>query len=196
MKVLVACEYSGVVRDAFRNKGHDAYSCDIIDCDGDQRWHIKGDVLNILNDSWDLMIAHPPCTHIAVSGCRHFDKKRADGRQQAAIEFFMQLINAPIDKICVENPVSIMSTVYQKPTQYVQPYQFGDPVSKKTCLWLKNLSQLVPTNVVQPKKTTTASGKVYDAWWLYTSGLPIKDRGRVRSKTFQGIADAMANQWG
>ena len=139
MRVLVACEYSGVVREAFRSKGHQAFSVDLLDSDDDSPFHYKDDAFNIIKFGWDLLIAHPPCTHIAVSGGRHFEKKRADGRQQEGIDLFMRFVNASVDKIAVENPVSIMSSIYRKPDQYIQPYEFGDPVSKKTCLWLKNL---------------------------------------------------------
>ena len=195
MRVLVACEYSGVVRDAFKALGHDAWSCDILPTESLGN-HIQGNCLEILNSGWDLMIAHPPCTHIAVSGSRHFRQKILDGRQQSGIDFFIKLVNAPIAKIAIENPVSIMSSKYRRPDQYIHPYEFGDPVSKKTCLWLKGLPPLVPTRIVKPTKTQTTSGRVYDSWWLWTSSLPSKIRGKVRSKTFPGIAKAMAEQWG
>lgn len=196
MRVLIACEYSGVVREAFRKLGHDAWSCDLLPADDASTFHIQGDAFDVINQGWDLMIAHPPCTHIAVSGGRHFEQKRKDGRQQEGIDLFMQFINAPIDKIAVENPISIMSTLYRKPDQYIQPYEFGDATSKKTCLWLKGLPKLVPTNIVVPEKITNSKGKTYDKWWYETCSLPLSIRGKVRSKTFQGIADAMANQWG
>ena len=196
MKVLVASEYSGVVRNAFIKRGHDAWSCDLLPADDKSEYHYQEDVFKILEKDWDLMIAHPPCTHIAVSGGRHFAKKIADGRQKQGIDFFISLAEAPIEKIAIENPISIMSTVYQKPTQYIQPYQFGDPVSKKTCLWLKNLPKLKETNIVEPIKITNSNGKTYDKWWYETCSLPLSIRGKVRSKTFNGIANAMAEQWG
>lgn len=197
MRVLIACEESQAVCKAFRELGHEAYSCDIQDCSGGHpEWHIKGDVLAQLDKGWDLMVAHPPCTHIAVSGAAHFAKKRADGRQQEAIDFFMALINAPIPKIAVENPVCIMSSVYRKPDQVIQPYEYGDKASKKTCLWLKGLPKLVPTNIVEPEYIITSKGTKYDKWWYETCLIPLKYRGKARSKTFMGIAKAMAEQWG
>ena len=189
MKVLVACEFSGVVREAFAAKGHDAMSCDLepTDIPGN---HYQGDVMDIINDGWDMMIAHPPCTHLAVSGARHFAQKRADGRQQQGIDFFMKMINAPIDKIAVENPVGIMSTIYKKPSQIIQPWQFGEDASKKTCLWLKNLEPLKPTKVIikdrYSNQTPSGQNKLG----------PSEDRWKERSITYQGIADAMAEQWG
>lgn len=199
MKVLVACEESQTVCKAFRIKGHEAYSCDIIECSGGHpEWHIQDDVLNVIDsEKWDIMIAHPPCTHLAVSGARHFKEKREDGRQQAAIDFFMKLINASINKICVENPICIMSTQYKKPTQIIHPYMFGDNSTKSTCLWLKNLSKLEATNIIIPEKHITKNGRVYDKWWYETSCISnLNERSKVRSKTFQGIANAMADQWG
>lgn len=198
MRVLVACEFSGTVRDAFLKRGHYAMSCDLEPCDstasGD---HYQGNVLDILNQGWDLMIAHPPCTHLAVSGARHFAKKIADGRQQQGIDFFMQLINAPIDKIAVENPIGIMSTKYRKPDQIVQPYEYGHETTKATCLWLKNLPLLVPTNVVDKGEIVTfSSGKRMSKWYADSAKHSPKERERIRNKTFQGIADAMADQWG
>ncbi len=152
MKILVACEESQAVTIELRKLGHEAYSCDILPCSGGHpEWHIQGDVLEHLNDGWDMMIAFPPCTHLAVSGAAWFKEKIADGRQQQGIDFFMEMINAPIEKIAVENPVSVMSTKYRKPDQIINPFQFGDPVPKKTCLWLKNLPLLEPTNIVEPE---------------------------------------------
>lgn len=196
MRVLVACEYSGVVREAFRELGYDAWSCDLLPADDSSPYHYQGDAFDIVGHGWDLMIAHPPCTHIAVSGGRHFEQKRKDGRQQEGIDLFMRFINAPISRVAIENPVSIMSTKFRKPDQYVQPYEFGDATSKKTCLWLKGLPKLVPTNIVVPEKIINSKGKVYDKWWYETCSLPLSVRGKVRSKTFQGIANAMAQQWG
>lgn len=191
MKVLIACELSGIVRDAFKAKGHDAWSCDLLPTEKEGN-HIQGDVLNILNDGWDLMIAFPPCTHLAVSGARWFKEKRADGRQQQGIDFFMDLINAPIVKIAIENPVGIMSTHYRKPDQIIQPWQFGDEFQKTTCLWLKNLPLLKYTNIVgKGEFITYSSGRKMSKWYAEKYG-----DGKSRSVTFQGIADAMADQWG
>jgi hypothetical protein len=146
MRVLIACEESQAVCIALRAKGHEAYSCDIQDCSGGHpEWHIKDDVLKVINEGWDMMIAFPPCTDLAVSGARYFEQKRKDGRQQQGIEFFMALANAPIRKIAIEKPVGVMSKVYRKPDQIIQPYYFGDPERKTTCLWLKNLPKLLHT---------------------------------------------------
>lgn len=160
MKILIACEFSGRVRDAFSRLGHDAWSCDLIDTESHGN-HIIGDVLDIIDNSWDMLIAHPPCTHLAVSGARYFKDKQADGRQQAAINFFMDLANASIPKICVENPVSIMSSKWRKPDQIIQPWQFGHGESKKTCLWLKGLPRLEPTKIVEPEYIIGKDGKRY-----------------------------------
>ena len=184
MRVLVACEFSQIVTKAFRKKGHDAYSCDLLPTEGNPDWHIQGDVLKILDNDWDMMIAFPPCTHLAVSGARWFKEKQKDGRQQKAIEFFLKLINAPIKKIAVENPICIMSTIYKKPDQIIQPWMFGHGETKATCLWLKNLPVLKPTNIV--------SGREQRIWKLP----PSKDRAKLRSLTFTGIANTMADQWG
>lgn len=181
MKVLVACEFSGIVREAFAKLGHDAWSCDVLHTEQPGN-HIHGDVLEALDNGWDLMIAHPPHTHLAVSGARWFkDKKR---EQDEAIDFFMALVNADIPKIAVENPISIMSSVYRKPDQIIQPWQFGHGETKATCLWLKNLPKLNPTNVVDGREARVHRMP------------PGPDRWRERSRTFQGIADAMAEQWG
>lgn len=183
MRILVACEYSGTVRDAFRNMGHDAVSCDLLPTDVPGPHH-QGSVLDIIDDGWDMMIGFPPCTHLAVSGARWFAAKRADGRQQQGIDFFMALANANIPKIAIENPVCIMSTQWRKPDQIIQPWQFGHGETKATCLWLKGLAQLRPTDIVD--------GREQRIWKLP----PSEDRWKIRSKTFQGIADAMAQQWG
>lgn len=180
MRVLIACEESGTVRDAFIKRGHDAVSCDIIPTSSPGP-HLEGDVLGIL-DGWDMMIAFPPCTHLAVSGARWFKDKQVE--QAKAIRFFMALADAPIEKIAIENPISIMSTRWRKPDQIIQPWQFGHGETKATCLWLKNLSLLVPTNIVQGREARIHRMP------------PGPDRARERSKTFQGIADAMADQWG
>ena len=191
MKVLVACESSGTVRDAFLRLGHDAMSCDLLPTDVPGPHH-HGSVLDILGDGWDLMIAHPPCTHIAVSGAAWFEEKRKDGRQAEAIAFFMKMINAPIPHICVENPVCIMSTVYQRPSQIIHPWQFGHPEQKTTCLWTKGLKRLRPTNVVYDEMMKLPKNERERIHYLP----PGPDRWKERSKTFQGIADAMADQWG
>lgn len=196
MKVLIACEFSGTVREAFRKLGHDAWSCDLEPTDTPGN-HYQGDVLDILKEGWDLMIAHPPCTHLAVSGARHFEQKRKDGRQKQGIDFFMEMINAPIPKIAVENPVGIMSSLYRKPNQIIEPYEYGYECTKKTCLWLKDLPLLKPTNIVGKGDIWVAkSGKRMSQWYYDSSCLPPKQREKMRNKTFQGIADAMAQQWG
>jgi hypothetical protein len=183
MKILVACEYSGAVRDAFRVLGHDAMSCDLLPTDVPGP-HYQGDVFDVIGDGWDLMIAHPPCTHLAVSGARHFAEKRKDGRQQAAIEFFMLLANAPIRRIAIENPVCIMSTIWRKPDQIIQPWQFGHGETKATCLWLQGLPRLRPTNIVEGREARIHRMP------------PSPDRWKLRSVTYRGIAEAMAAQWG
>jgi site-specific DNA-cytosine methylase len=193
MRVLVACEYSGAVRDALINLGHDAVSCDLLPTDVPGPHH-QGSVLDILDDGWDMMIAFPPCTHLAVSGARWFAAKRADGRQQQGIDFFMALANANIPKIAIENPVGIMSTEWRKPDQIIQPWQYGHEATKTTCLWLKGLPKLTPTNVVgKGARHVTKSGRSLPEWYNLP---PSEDRWKIRSKTFQGIADAMAQQWG
>ena len=148
MKVLVACEYSGRVRDAFRARGHDAWSCDLLPCEADPRWHVQGDVLPLLKQDWDLLIAHPPCTDLAVSGARHFAAKQKDGRQQRALDFVRLLLDAPIPRIALENPISIISSKIRKPDQIVHPWWFGHMEQKATCLWLKGLPVLEPKNDV------------------------------------------------
>ena len=183
MKVLVACEYSGVVRDAFIRGGHDAMSCDLLPTDAPGP-HYQGDVREVLDYPWDLMIAHPPCTHLSVSGARHFADKRMDGRQQSAASFFMLLARAPIPKIAIENPVCIMSSLWRKPDQIIQPWQFGHGETKATCLWLKGLAPLVQTEVVSGRDNRIHRMP------------PSPDRWKARSKTFAGIAQAMADQWG
>ena len=182
MKVLVACEYSGTVRDAFIRGGHEAISCDLLPTEVPGP-HYQGDVRDLLNYPWDLMVAHPPCTHLAVSGARHFEEKRMDGRQQLAAAFFMVLARAPIQRIAIENPVCIMSDLWRKPDQIIQPWQFGHGECKATCLWLKNLDPLVPTNVVD--------GREQRIWKMP----PGPDRWRERSRTFPGVAEAMVSQW-
>jgi site-specific DNA-cytosine methylase len=183
MRVLVACEFSGIVREAFNQRGHRATSADLLPTEipGD---HYQGDVRDILDQKWDIMIAHPPCTHLAVSGARWFPEKTKDGRQQKAVEFFMKLVNAPITKIAIENPIGIMSTLYRKPDQIVQPWMFGHGETKATCLWLKNLPKLIPTNIV--------GGREHRIHLM----APSPTRACERAKTYSGIAEAMASQWG
>jgi site-specific DNA-cytosine methylase len=190
MKVLIACEYSGAVRDAFIAQGHDAISCDLLPTDAPGP-HYQGDVRNIIEDGFDLMVAHPPCTHLAVSGARWFKDKQAE--QAEALDFVRLLLSAPIGKIALENPISIISSRICKPNQIIQPWQFGHPESKSTCLWLKNLPKLIATDILP----LPASGR----WSNQTpSGQnklgPSPDRWKERSKTYQGIAEAMAQQWG
>lgn len=190
MKVMVACEFSGVVRDAFLRKGHDAISCDLIETDSSGP-HIVGDIRDISLDSFDLLIAHPPCTHLAVSGARYFSGKQ--DLQEESLRFIRWLLDAPVERIALENPVGIISTRIRKPDQIIQPWQFGHPESKKTCLWLQNLPKLVPTNVLSlpesghwANQTPSGQNKLG----------PSKDRWKLRSRTYEGIAEAMAEQWG
>ena len=204
MKVLIACEYSGRVREAFRKLGHDAWSCDLLPADDNSPYHIQGDVMEILEQGWDLMIAHPPCTHLAVSGARWFKEKQADGRQQEALDFVQMLLDAPIERIALENPVSIISSRIRKPTQIIQPWQFGHAETKATCLWLKNLPKLEPTNIVEPDYMRNPDGsfkldkkgKRYSRIHYMSRSLKGEERWKLRSLTYQGIADAMAEQWG
>lgn len=228
MKVLVACEESQEVCKAFRALGHEAWSCDIQDCSGGRpEWHIKGDVLPVLRPwelpnecfwtmngiphhvgTWDLIVAFPPCTDLAVSGARWFAEKQADGRQQRSIEFFMQFVNADCPQIAIENPIGIMSRIYRKPDQIIQPWQFGHPYTKTTCLWLKGLPRLVPTNVLQKPASgwenqhITKDGRYggFGGDWCKAGGKWLRYGdprvAKERSKTFPGIARAMAEQWG
>ena len=181
MRVLVACEFSGVVRDAFARRGHDAWSCDLEPTETPGQ-HIQGDVLGMLNDHWDLMIAHPPCTHLAVSGARYFYRKQKE--QAESLHFVQQLMDAPIPEICIENPVSVISSRIRKPDQIIQPWQFGHGETKATCLWLKGLPTLTPTNIV-----TGRDARIHRM-------PPSPNRARERSRTYTGIALAMAEQWG
>lgn len=181
MRVLVACEYSGTVRDAFIRMGHDAMSCDLLPTDVPGP-HYQGDVIDILGDGWDLMVAHPPCTHLAVSGARWFHLKQEE--QTEALEFVRLLLNSPIERIALENPVSIISSRIRKPDQVIQPWQFGHGETKATCLWLKGLSKLVPTNIVSGRENRIHKMP------------PSSDRWKKRSTTYSGIAKAMAEQWG
>jgi site-specific DNA-cytosine methylase len=196
MRVLVACEESQAVTKELRRLGHEAYSCDVQECSGGHpEWHLQQDVIPLLAEPWDMIIAFPPCTDLAVSGARHFAKKRADGRQQRSIEFFMRFANVDCPKVAIENPIGIMSSHYRKPDQIIQPYQFGDHARKSTCLWLKNLPPLKPTNVVEPELVTyiCKSGKKVTFGTNMVRGL--KERAKDRSKTFHGVAVAMAEQW-
>jgi hypothetical protein len=196
MNILVACEESQAVTIELRRIGHTAYSCDLLPCSGGYpEWHIQGDVLPLLREPWGMVIAFPPCTHLAVSGARYFAQKRADGRQQAAVAFFMAFADLPhVPRVAIENPVGIMSTVWRKPDQVIQPWQFGDAARKRTCLWLKGLPLLLPTAIVGPTEPVyiQPNGKRRH----FTDSMPPSpDRARLRSKTFQGIARAMATQW-
>lgn len=226
MRVLIACEESQRVCVEFRKRGHETFSCDIQECSGGHpEWHIMGDCLRVLNGScefetmdgtthkikgeWDLIVAHPPCTYLTVAGNRWFDEKRYGGRaiqrkldRQEAIEFFMRFVNADCEQIAIENPIGVMSTVYRKPDQIIQPYQFGNRARKATCLWLKGLSRLTPTNVVDPGKIDD-NGHSYGACATYAvdeNGKTLRwndpRTAKIRSKTFPGIARAMAEQWG
>lgn len=193
MNVLIACEFSGVVRRAFMAKGHDVISCDLLPSEDDSPYHYQGHVEDLLKDQeFDLMIAHPPCTHLAVSGAMHFSAKREDGRQQSALDFVKMLMDAPITRICIENPVSIISTAIRKPDQIIQPYHFGHPEQKTTCLWLKNLWPLTQTNNVREEMLLLPKNKRERLHYLP----PSPNRAMERSRTYQGIADAMAAQWG
>jgi hypothetical protein len=195
MKVLVACEYSGIVRDAFAAKGHDAWSCDILPTESPGN-HFQGDVLEHLDKGWDLMIAHPPCTHLAVSGARWFTEgKKPWSLQEEALDFVRKLLDAPINKIALENPVSVISTKIRKPNQIIQPFEYGHDVTKKTCLWLKNLPNLKPTKIVKPD-IVLVNGKKMSRMHYESFKLPSKERSKVRSKFYTGSAEAMADQWG
>lgn len=196
MRVLVACEYSATVRDAFRARGFDAWSCDLLPTEGDPQYHYHGDVLAFLSgkprvtmtglreQQWDLIIAHPPCTDLAVSGARHFAEKIADGRQQRSLDFVQRLMDAPARHIAIENPISVISSKIRKPDQIIQPWQFGHGETKATCLWLKNLPKLVPTDIVEGR-----ADRIHKM-------PPGPNRWKERSRTYQGIANAMAKQFG
>lgn len=232
MKVLVACEESQTVCKAFREKGHEAYSCDIVECSGGHpEWHIMGDALKLLNPSrqtipgddwfgfkfrtqdgvlhfvegkWDLIIAHPPCTYLTVTGNRWFNIDRYGEKaiqrhkdRQEAIKFFMEFANADCQKIAIENPIGVMSSEWRKPNQIINPWMFGDAFEKKTCLWLKGLPELTPTNIVEiPPRKKFDSGKSMPSWYAEAWHLPKQERAKLRSKTFPGIAKAMAEAWG
>ena len=184
MCVLVACEESQAVTIELRRLGHEAYSCDLEPCSGGHpEWHLQCDVLPLLDEQWNMILAFPPCTHLAVSGARYFAAKRADGRQQAAIDFFMRFANVDCPRVAIENPIGIMSTHWRKPDQIIHPWQFGHGETKKTCLWLKGLPPLQPTDIVD--------GRSERIWRMP----PGEDRAKLRSKTYSGIAHAMAEQW-
>lgn len=204
MKVLVACEESQRVCIEFRRLGHEAYSCDILPCSGGHpEWHIQDDVLNHL-DGWDMIIAHPPCTYLTVTGNRWFDTEKYGDKalkrikeREKAVDFFLKFVNADCKRIAIENPIGYMSTFYRKPDQIIQPYMFGEPQRKATCLWLKGLVPLKPTNIVDPIVIKYKNGKGTDnPWHMKTMCLPKEERSRIRSQTFKGIAKAMAEQWG
>jgi len=182
MRILIGCEFSQIVTKAFRNKGHEAYSCDLLPTEGNPNWHIQDDVLKHLDDGWDMMIAHPPCTYLAVSGARWFKYRQKE--QKEALEFVKTLLSADIPKIALENPISVISTQIRKPDQIIQPWQFGHGETKATCLWLKNLPELVPTNIVDGRDNRIHREP------------PGKDRWKRRSRTYPGIAEAMSTQWG
>lgn len=197
MKVLVACEFSQIVTKAFRERGHDAYSCDLLPTEGNPDWHIQGDVRDVLGDGWDMIIAFPPCTHLTVSGARWFEQKRKDGRQQEGIDFFMLFTNLDCPKVAIENPAGIMSTIWRKPDQIIQPFWFGHEAQKRTCLWLKGLPKLIPTNIVNKgEQVKFKSGCSMPKWYADVGRLPPVERMKIRSRTFQGIADTMSIQWG
>ena len=199
MKVLIACECSGTIREAFAAQGHYAWSCDLQPSDRAGN-HIQDNVLNHLNDGWDMMIAHPPCTRLAICANKWYKPEYSTRfpniheERVRAVEFFMAFANAPIEKICIENPVGIMSSRWRKSDQIIQPFEFGHPEPKKTCLWLKNLPKLQATCHVTPEYFVSKSGKRLATWYYMPSQTP--ERQKMRSVTFQGIADAMANQWG
>ena len=204
MKILVACEESQTVTKEFRAIGHEAYSCDIMECSGGHpEWHLQQDVTELLKDKWDMILAFPPCTYLTVTGNRWFNIEKYGEKaiqrhkdREKAIDFFMLFANADCPKIAIENPVGIMSTHWRKPNQIVNPYQFGDPFEKKTCLWLKGLPNLKPTDIVGvPPRTKFKSGKTMATWYSDALKLPKAERARVRSKTFLGIAKAMTTQW-
>jgi hypothetical protein len=197
MRVLVACEESQAVTIKLRERGHEAYSCDIEPCSGGHpEWHLQEDVIPLLKKDWDMIIAFPPCTHLAVSGAKHFEQKRKDGRQQRGIDFFMEFTKTGCPKVAIENPIGIMSTVWRKPDQIIQPWMFGHCVTKSTCLWLKGLNKLIATNIVEKGEVLTfPSGKRMSKWFA-NKPFGGKERQVLRSKTFEGIAAAMADQWG
>ena len=204
MRILLACEESQAVTKELRDLGHEAYSCDLEPCSGGYpEWHLQQDVTELLKQKWDMIIAFPPCTYLTVTGNRWFNIERYGDKaikrhaaRKEAIDFFMMFANADCEKIAIENPVGVMSSEWRKPNQIINPYQFGDAFEKKTCLWLKGLPELKPTNIVEPpKRTEFKSGKTMPAWYADAWKLPKEERAKLRSKTFPGIAKAMAEQW-
>lgn len=203
-KVLVACEESQAVTKYFRELGIEAYSCDLLPTSGDHpEWHLQADVVEILKQKWDAIIAFPPCTDLAVSGARHFERKIADGSQARSIDFFMMFANADCDFIAIENPIGIMSSKYRKPDQIIQPWQFGDKAQKSTCLWLKGFPLLEHTDIVEKGEffefTSKKGEKKRQPMWYYKALQEAKtpqQRSVLRSKTFDGIAKAIGHQWG
>ena len=204
LKILVACEESQAVTIELRKLGHEAYSNDIIQCSGGHpEWHIQKSTLDIMNDGWDMIIAFPPCTYLTVTGNRWFNIERYGEKaiqrhkdREWAVDFFKAIYNSDCEKVAIENPVGVMSTLFKKPNQIVNPFQFGDAFEKKTCLWLKGLDKLEYTDVVTPpKRTEFASGKTMPSWYADAWRLPKEERAKLRSKTFPGIAKAMAEQW-
>lgn len=204
MRILVACEESQAVTIELRKLGHEAFSCDIEPCSGGYpEWHLQQDVTPLLKQKWDMIIAFPPCTYLTVTGNRWFNVERYGQKaiqrhidRKKAIDFFMLFANADCPKIAIENPVGVMSSIWRKPNQIIQPYMFGDAERKGTCLWLKGLPELVPTKIVEPVLYTYKDGRTDSNWHMKTISLPAKERAKIRSKTFPGIAKAMAEQWG
>lgn len=195
MKILVACEFSGTVREELIKRGHDVMSCDLEPSETPGP-HYQGDVFDIINDGWDMMIAHPPCTYLAVSGNRWMkDNPVRQKQRDEAIKFFIAIANANIPKICIENPVGVMSTHYRKPDQYIQPFEYGHPETKKTGLWLKGLPKLEPTKIVVPEWIIGKDGKRYSRIHYMSQWSNPTDRAKERSRTYSGIAQAMAEQW-
>ena len=205
MKILVACEESQAVCKAFRDKGHEAYLCDIEPCSGGfPEWHLQQDVVPLLSQKWDMIIAFPPCTFLTNTGNKWYNEERFGNKaiqrkydRENAVKFFMLFANADCEKVAIENPIGCMSTRFRKPNQIIQPYMFGHPERKSTCLWLKGLPELLPTNIIEPNIIKYKNGKGTDSpWHMNTMSLPPKERAKARSKTFPGIALAMAEQWG
>lgn len=195
MRVLVACEYSGRVREAFRSRGHDAWSCDLLESEDESPYHLVGDALDHIHGQYDLLICHPPCTDLAVSGARHFPAKIADGRQQRAIDFVQALMDAPCERIAIENPISVISSKIRKPDQIIQPWMFGHPETKSTCLWLKGLPKLVPNDDAEHVRAHMMTLPVSERNRVHHMP-PGPERWKERSRTYLGIAEAMAEQWG
>lgn len=197
MKILAACEESQAVTIELRKLGHEAYSCDIQECSGGYpEWHIREDVTQVIKEQWDMIIAFPPCTDLASAGAAWFEEKIKDGRQKKSIDFFMMFTDLECPKVAIENPVGIMSRIYRKPDQIIMPFYFGHTESKRTCLWLKGLPKLIPTNIVEPgEKVKFDSGRVMPKWYADMWKLKPDERAKLRSKTFPGVARAMAEQW-